>query len=252
MVTAEDTEEIINDYDSFTNKYRSYDTGDKIIITGKISEILDVNQIYGDLENEFQGQDIKYIYILDNSLEIYTSENVAQKGDTITVECEVYERDWGILTDQILIAKTFYNIRLILIVGAIVIALGIICLIAGWKMRIASKSKFSGTAGKISTLYSTLELKDDEAAMYRTLRSKPQLTGKKPRAKAQSKHPITQPPAATTSRPVAQPTKAQATPNYSPKPQLDPRTLAEKYRTMAVQDDEEALYKSMLTTSQKK
>ena len=252
MVTAKDSEEILNDYDPYSNKYRSYDTGDKIIITGKVSEILDVSQIYGGLENELKNQDVKYIYILDNSLEIYTGENVARKGDTITVECEVYDRGWGILIDQILIAKTFYNIQLILIIGAIIIAVGIFCLIAGWKMKIASKSKFRGTAGKISTLYSTMETKDDEAAMYRTLRAKHHLIGKKPRVKAKSKPIITEPPVATASRPVTQPPKAQATPNYSQKPAPDPKAVAEKYRSMAAQDDEDALYKSMLTTSQKK
>jgi len=252
MVNAKDTKEILNDYDPYSNKYRSYDTGDKIIITGEVSEILDVSQIYGGLENEFQNQDVKYIYILDNSLEIYTGENVARKGDTITVECEVYDRGWGISTDQILIAKTFYNIQFILIIGAIIIALGIFCLIAGWKMRIASKSKFRGTAGKISTLYSTMETKDDEAAMYRTLRAKPHLLGKKPRVKAKSKSTISEPPVATVSKPVMQTPKAQATPNYSQKPPPDPKAVAEKYRSMATQDDEDALYKSMSTTGQKK
>jgi uncharacterized membrane protein len=173
-VQTKTSQEIQEDYDILTDKFESYNTGDRIFISGTVTEIIDMKYSLASFDQESDNSEVRYIYIIDESLEIHVDEKIAQRNDRITVECEVQERNFGPVSEHFLKVKNVYNTELLIIFGFLVSTIGFLFFYSSMKIRKESKSEFSSTAAEIAQLYRANNTKDDESLLYQKIRTQSQ------------------------------------------------------------------------------
>lgn len=107
-------------YDEDTGGFADYDDGDEILITGEITN-----------ETEVPGG---FEYVLDENVQVSSGEDIGDEGDTVTLLCEVEELDLLGITFERLKAKAIYlPLNFLLIMGLILVIVGIIVMILGFK-----------------------------------------------------------------------------------------------------------------------
>jgi hypothetical protein len=176
IVSAKKVKDINNDLDPTTNTFKSYDKGDKIVITGKIISIIEPKYLLSDdletsensLIEKFGG---KYIYILDDNLEVYSNNKIGKKGDEVIIECIVQERNNNGREEEILQANPSFNpISFIIVGSALLIISSTIVFFIIRKRR--SILRAASTPHKVAKFYETKKSVDEETTMYQFLHSK--------------------------------------------------------------------------------
>jgi hypothetical protein len=171
MVNASSASDINNDFDESTQNFKNYNTGDKIIISGKITEKIEATKLTNGTLARFPGTECKIKYKLDDKLDFYANEDAGDVGDSIIVECEV-KLDSIIESNHYLKATMFFNPLLLIIVGIALVVIGSIAIIVSYKKLKITSTEKSIKAYNVAKLYKSLASEDDEDMMYHTLRSK--------------------------------------------------------------------------------
>ncbi len=181
IITAKNVKEIKNDLDVTTENYKSYDNGDKIVITGKIITVIETKYLLlenydksdDNLEKEFGG---KYIYIFEKNLEVYSNKEIGKIGDNVFVECEIKNINNGGREEEILKADPSFNPLLIIVIGLGFLIIG--TALASFMIR--KKRQILRTASKpykLAKIYENIQEYDEESTMYQFLHSKAQKPG---------------------------------------------------------------------------
>ncbi len=178
MLTAKNVEDVKNDQDISTNNFKSYDKGDRIIITGKILTIIKTKYLLVENKNvpdevlieKFGG---KFIYILEKNLQVYANTELGKKGDKIIVVCEVDEIDNEGNVREILKANPYFNSILFICLGLGLLIVGIVTIVKVIRKKKESL-KVASKPYQLAELYETIETDDEEAILYQFLQSKDQ------------------------------------------------------------------------------
>jgi len=123
-LNAKSAEDLDEDYDTDEHGFKSYDEGDTVVISGKITN-----------KSESAAMDA-YVYEIDDKGGFLSSSDIGNEGDTVTVECEVKVMDLGAgATQEYLEAKAVVNVMPLIIIGIILLIIGIILMMIGIKKK---------------------------------------------------------------------------------------------------------------------
>jgi len=131
FMTAKKIGDLKGDYDSTSGKFRTHSVGEKIILTGKITEKNDTGGLLS------MG---KYAYMLDDAdYGFFSDEDLGKVGDTVTVEVEVKEFKQSFMGISISVqylgnGKPAMTLPLI-IVGVVILVVGVAVMAIGMKKR---------------------------------------------------------------------------------------------------------------------
>lgn len=171
ILIAKNTKEIMDDYDSESNKFKSYTNGDKIVITGKITEKVEASKLNNVTATEYPGTGSRIRYELDDKLGFYSNEDFGEKGEIIYVECEVKTN--SLASNRHYLKETyFYYPFIFILAGIIILIFGLIITYISYKKLKTTTSEKSHQAHHVATMYKSMESVDDEDMMYLTLREK--------------------------------------------------------------------------------
>jgi flagellar basal body-associated protein FliL len=171
ILNAKTASDINDDFDSSTQKFNKYKTGDRIIITGEITDKIEASKLSNGTLSRFPGTQCKIKYELDNKLEFYSNEDTGELGDSIIVECEV-ELETIFESYHFLKTTVFYNPILFIIVGIALMIFGITAVFLSYKKSRKITTNKAIEAYNVAKMYKSLASEDDEDMMYHTLRSK--------------------------------------------------------------------------------
>lgn len=170
--------ELQDDWDNETESYKSFEISDKLVIFGKIIEVIQTKNFEDNEDNrteeiltlKYGG---KFIFIIDNDLQIFSNKDLGNNGDYIIVECEIVEvEDPDEATvQQILKARSYENPIPLLVLSVIILFIGCTILILGLRKRKKFVKETSETY-KLSKLYLDTGTKNEEDELYRYLHGK--------------------------------------------------------------------------------
>jgi uncharacterized membrane protein len=92
--------------------------GEEITITGEITE-----------EGDYPLGG--YMYVLDDEVPVISSEDIGNKGDTLTVTCDVETEEVAGVEIPMLKAKSVVNAMPLIIIGIILLIVGILLMVVG-------------------------------------------------------------------------------------------------------------------------
>jgi uncharacterized protein YpmB len=172
MLNSQDAKTFNDDFDKISRRYKSYNTGDKIYISGKITEKQDATKTYENTYKNFPGTGSRYLYIIDEELKVYSNDNQGDVGDEVTIECEINELNLPYSQEHFLKGLGFHNLFIYLVIGIMIVVFGSAIISFSYRKLKRSLSEKAVSAHEVATKYKSLENIDDEDLMYQTLRSK--------------------------------------------------------------------------------
>jgi uncharacterized membrane protein/DNA-directed RNA polymerase subunit RPC12/RpoP len=119
FMIAQNASDVADDYDPTSHTLNSYDVGDEIYVTGEVTE-------------EAQGLGL-YMYQLEGKLVVFAGEDFADKGETVTLQCQI--TDLGTLGwPEAVEAKAMFSpINIFVILGIVLLIVSVIVMILGIK-----------------------------------------------------------------------------------------------------------------------
>ena len=189
IYTSEKPNDLEKDWDEINKTFKSYNTGDKLIISGRINgvvkteKLLEVGENKTDeiLNERFGG---KYIYELENDFEVHSNKNLGENGDTVILECKIKELEEDYMVEEIIYAESSHNPYPFIIFGGFLILISIFILIKAIIMR-RDSIKAASKPYQLAALYGSKESEDEEAVLIQFMHSQyprkgaiPTVTGK--------------------------------------------------------------------------
>lgn len=116
---AQKASDVFDDYDPDTFTLKSYDVGDEIFISGEVTQ-----------EAESLGI---YMYQLDDKLVVFAGEDFANKGETVTLQCEITNLGHLGWPEAVEAKAIFSPLNILVILGIVLLFVGIIVMILGIK-----------------------------------------------------------------------------------------------------------------------
>jgi uncharacterized membrane protein/DNA-directed RNA polymerase subunit RPC12/RpoP len=119
FMIAQKASDVADDYDPETFTLNSYDVGDEIYVTGEVTE-------------EAQGLGL-YMYQLDDKLVVFAGEDFADKGETVTLQCQITDLSALQWPEAVEAKAIFSPLNILVIIGIVLLIVGVIVMILGIK-----------------------------------------------------------------------------------------------------------------------